>query len=186
MKIRCEESISQYLNDFLLLPRPASTWWRKRYLDSTGAIKPSNDHAGLKSAQCHGWRGRSAGMVGALQLELCWTITPRQKWPRSQTHGLWPKWKSSQALSMTLSLLIKTCGFFSRKNKTAAISPPQAINDSNVRLAYALRYEDVLTYQRSGHIIGCLASLQLHIYVWNLRICYLHLLATFLSSTGDL
>ena len=45
-----------------------------------------------------------------------------------------------------------------KKNQAAAIPPRphplQAINDSNVKLACAQCYADVLTYQRSGLIIG--------------------------------
>lgn len=63
--------------------------------------------------------------------------------------------------------------------------PPQAINDSNVKLAYALCYEDILTYQRSGRIIGCVPSPATP-YLCSKSQDTLPALATFPSSTGDL
>lgn len=72
-----------------------------------------------------------------------------------------------------------------QKKISLMLYPPQAINDSNVKLTEALCCEDVLTYQRSGCIIGCLPSTTtpyLCLKSWDM----LPVLATFPSSMGDL
>lgn len=63
--------------------------------------------------------------------------------------------------------------------------PPQAINDSNVKLACALCYEGILTYQRSRRITGCLPSPTTP-YLCLKSQDMLPALTTSPSSTGDL
>lgn len=75
-------------------PKAAASRWKKRYFDHACAVEPSNDCAGLKSAQGHGGEAQSRALSwdGGLSSWNCRIITPRQKWPGSRTHGLWLKW----------------------------------------------------------------------------------------------
>lgn len=54
------------------------------------------------------------------------------------------------------------------------MAAPPAINDSNASFAWASRDEGVLTYPRGGCVMGGLSGTRLHIYAWNLGMCYLH------------
>lgn len=76
---------------------------------------------------------------------------------------------------------------FQKKKKIRLLPSPSspAINDSSVRLALASCYEDVLTYQRGGHIIGSLPSTPPP-YLCLKSQDMLPALATFSPCVGDL
>lgn len=88
------------------------------------------------------------------------------------------------AVSDTLTAYKDMWVLFQKKMRPLPF-PPQAINDSNVKFACALCCEDILTYQRSGRVLGGLSSTRTP-YLCLKSQDMLPALATFPSSTGDL
>lgn len=98
------ERASQELQDFPARPRLCPADGREGVclarvplsLLMTMPLKSAGDHgqSGLQRRAALGW--------WALSGRYCRIITPGQKWPGSQTRGLWLRWKSSRAPSMTL------------------------------------------------------------------------------------
>lgn len=64
------------------------------------------------------------------------------------------------------------------------MAAPPAINDSNASFTWGSRDEGVLTYPGGGCVMGGLSATWLHIYAWNLGMCYLRSPPP--SSAGDL
>lgn len=93
--------------------------------------------------------------------------------------------KLPSAINDTLTAYKDMWVLFQKKIRPLPFLHPEAINDSNVKFACALCYEDILTYQRSGRLIGCLSSSRTP-YLCLKSQDMLPVLATFPSSTGDL
>lgn len=125
-----------------------------------------------------------AGVVGALQLELWNNISWTEMARVPNTWFMAEMEKLRSAINDTLTAYKDMWVLFQKKIRLLPF-PPQAINDSNVKVACALCYEDVLTYQRSRRIIGSLPSTPTP-YLCLKSQDMLPAPTTFPSSTGDL